>query len=155
MASTVYHEPHLRGASTGKMCTIGGILPWEPKSESEHEIEYQFYFRSMQIPILASRSGMVVRAKYKTTNFWHNFMDDWDSIHSTNYVVVDHGDGTCAKYVHINPDVRCGDKVSTGDPLGNLYGKSWYTDPHLHFYLFRLNEDKIIFMPVKFEAAKK
>jgi murein DD-endopeptidase MepM/ murein hydrolase activator NlpD len=55
-----------------------------------------------------------------------------------NYVVVDHGDGTAAVYLHLEggslgSGVRCGQPVAQGQPLANAGATGWATGPHLHF----------------------
>ena len=53
-----------------------------------------------------------------------------------NGVVIDHGDGWVTQYCHMKKgsiDVKVGDHVATGDPLGDV-GLSGDTEfPHLHF----------------------
>jgi murein DD-endopeptidase MepM/ murein hydrolase activator NlpD len=44
-----------------------------------------------------------------------------------SYVIVQHADGTAAGYVHVNPVVKVGDRVSPGDRLGGVYYD------HLHY----------------------
>ncbi|KAA3612505.1 MAG: M23 family metallopeptidase [Calditrichaeota bacterium] len=57
-----------------------------------------------------------------------------------NYILIDHGDKTYAYYLH-SPmdgiDVKVGDKVKQGSPLGvtGRSGKAGY--PHLHFIVVK------------------
>lgn len=53
-----------------------------------------------------------------------------------NAVIVDHGDGEYSLYAHLKPGslkVKVGDKVSAGQPLGELGASGNVTEPHLHF----------------------
>ena len=81
-------------------------------------------------PITAAREGRVLYV-------WGNASDGDPS--RTNVVTVEHPDGTVALYAHLTtngPQVRIGDRVAAGDPIG-LSGNSGWTGgtPHLHFSL--------------------
>ncbi|MGD3105566.1 M23 family metallopeptidase [Streptomyces sp. YGL11-2] len=55
-----------------------------------------------------------------------------------NHVVLDLGDGTHALYAHVrrgSAAVRPGDRVRTGQPLGECGNSGNSTEPHLHFQL--------------------
>jgi murein DD-endopeptidase MepM/ murein hydrolase activator NlpD len=76
--------------------------------------------------ITASRPGTVVQVEESGI----------DGDFPNNLVVVDHGDGTFAQYMHLTRDgalVSIGETVSRGDTLGlsGVTGLAGY--PHLHF----------------------
>lgn len=51
-----------------------------------------------------------------------------------NYVVVDHGNGISTLYGHMSSvAVSTGQKVTAGQPLGNVGNTGFSTGPHLHF----------------------
>jgi hypothetical protein len=83
-------------------------------------------------PIAAARSGTVQRVK-----------EDSDSgcgepscASQGNYIWIDHGDGTKAKYIHLQLDgalVEVGDPVCAGEIIGLTGNTGFSTIPHLHF----------------------
>ena len=76
--------------------------------------------------ITASRPGRVV----------HVEESGLDGRHPNNLVVVDHGDGTFAQYMHLTHDgaaVEAGDEVVAGDTLGLSGNTGLAGYPHLHF----------------------
>ena len=71
-------------------------------------------------PVTAVNDGIVVLAK--------------ERYYAGNSVVIDHGEGLYSCYYHLSRiDVKVGQKISKGEPVG-LSGKSGrVTGPHLHF----------------------
>ncbi|MFE9245617.1 peptidoglycan DD-metalloendopeptidase family protein [Nocardiopsis sp. NPDC006938] len=55
-----------------------------------------------------------------------------------NHVVLDLGDGVYAAYAHLrkgSAEVRVGDRVTTGQPIGRCGNSGNSSEPHLHFQL--------------------
>jgi MYXO-CTERM domain-containing protein len=53
-----------------------------------------------------------------------------------NYVLVDHGDGTAALYLHLehnSSSLKVGDPVAAGDTIARVGLTGWTCGPHLHF----------------------
>jgi murein DD-endopeptidase MepM/ murein hydrolase activator NlpD len=76
--------------------------------------------------ITASRDGTVVQVEESGI----------DGGFPNNLVVVDHGDGTFAQYMHLTEDgalVEIGDAVARGDTLGLSGATGLAGYPHLHF----------------------
>ena len=76
--------------------------------------------------ITASRPGRVVHVEESGR----------DGQHPNNLVVVDHGDGTFAQYMHLTQngaDVDVGETVERGDPIGRSGNTGLAGYPHLHF----------------------
>ncbi|MCA9736281.1 MAG: M23 family metallopeptidase [Gemmatimonadetes bacterium] len=76
--------------------------------------------------ITASREGVVVHVEESGRDF------DFPN----NLVVVDHGDGTFAQYMHLTRDgalVQIGDTVQPGDSIGLSGATGLAGYPHLHF----------------------
>ena len=76
--------------------------------------------------ITAARAGTVV------------FIEErgFDGNHPNNLVVVDHGDGTFAEYMHLTHEgalVDVGDEVEQGDEIGLSGSTGLAGYPHLHF----------------------
>ncbi len=109
--------------------------------------------------VVAARSGKVILA-YAGSNsggcsrFYSN---------STNYVVIDHGDGTAGLYLHLAYDslsVKPGDLVARGQAIA-VSGETGVTcsddgrdpGPHLHFMVERLEPDHYLTqsLPVAFD----
>ncbi len=62
-----------------------------------------------------------------------------------NYVVVKHGDGTFAEYLHLKKDgalVQLGDQVTVGQPIGLSGQTGFASKPHLHFDVFQAIDGK-------------
>jgi murein DD-endopeptidase MepM/ murein hydrolase activator NlpD len=58
-----------------------------------------------------------------------------------NYLVIRHGDGTYAEYLHLKKDgvlVALGATVQAGQPIGLSGATGFASRPHLHFAVFRL-----------------
>ena len=77
-------------------------------------------------PITAARAGRVV----------HVVEIGQDGSSPNNLVVVSHGDGTFAQYMHLTEngaDVEVGDQVERGDAIGRSGNTGLAGYPHLHF----------------------
>jgi hypothetical protein len=75
-----------------------------------------------------------------------------------NHVMVRHDDGTYANYHHLqrgSAQVRLGQKVSVGTPLGRSGNTGFSTRPHLHFDVFHTvdGQHRETF-PVRFETSE-
>lgn len=81
-------------------------------------------------PIVAAKSGTV-------TNSTSGCVTGDRSCNNGagNFVVIDHGDGTMTKYLHLNPkcDLAILGQIKQGDVLGCVGATGGATGPHLHF----------------------
>ncbi|PON18227.1 hypothetical protein C2W62_08955 [Candidatus Entotheonella serta] len=87
------------------------------------------FIMSIGTLLVASRAGTIYAVEDRFPNGTGQF------IH-TNFVVVDHHDGTFTRYLHLTRRgalVEVGDWVEVGEPIG-LSGNSGFSGgPHLHF----------------------
>lgn len=66
-----------------------------------------------------------------------------------NLVALRHGERFITLYGHLDEiKVQVGDEVKQGDVIGTVGNTGWSTNPHLHYEVRRLNEEKDIFEPV-------
>jgi murein DD-endopeptidase MepM/ murein hydrolase activator NlpD len=82
--------------------------------------------------ILAARAGTVTMVKDDSNIAGFNITYASDA----NYVVIDHGDGTQALYLHIMKGgalVHIGEQVVQGQPIALSGDTGWTSGPHLHF----------------------
>ncbi len=105
-------------------------------------------------PVLAMAGGTVVRVRDRQRD--HRARDTWQALLVMltveglvreaagtgrvlgNHVVVDHGDGTFAAYAHLrrgSAAVGVGDRVETGQQLGEIGNTGNTSMPHLHVQL--------------------
>jgi murein DD-endopeptidase MepM/ murein hydrolase activator NlpD len=82
--------------------------------------------------VTAARDGVVEFVE-------EGFPDGYTGVDTENVVVIDHGDGTHARYAHLTQNgalVHQGQSVKRGDPVGHS-GSSGTPIPHLHFDVTR------------------
>lgn len=88
--------------------------------------------QSTEFTILASRAGTVTGARGDSSSH----CTDGGCWRDANYVVVDHGDGTAALYLHLKMGsvlVRPGDAIAQGQQIATADNSGWSTGTHLHF----------------------
>jgi murein DD-endopeptidase MepM/ murein hydrolase activator NlpD len=93
-------------------------------------------------PVVAARPGVVVAANAAAQGAGTSaeFLD----YKRTNFVLVEHEDGTLGEYMHLAPsgiEVKPGQRVGRGEQLA-LSGNTGYSStPHLHFQVMTASED--------------
>ncbi len=84
--------------------------------------------------VVAARSGTVTHLKINSTNGCGSS----SCVDDANLIVIDHGDGTAATYLHLQgaslaSGVSCGATVQRGQALATAGTTGWSTGIHLHF----------------------
>jgi murein DD-endopeptidase MepM/ murein hydrolase activator NlpD len=119
------------------------ILPWIPgqtykaNPHAARETSVQRYAIDVAMPIgtivVAIQAGDVVRIQ-------EDYVDGDNAAGHENYVLVEHGDGTVARYIHLTNRgavPRLGDRVERGDVIGYSGHTGNSTEPHLHIDVTR------------------
>lgn len=142
-------------------------LPWQPgqwyeciqgnNSTGDHT-GIEAYAWDFPMPtgtlILAARAGVVTQVKDNSNLAGFNIRYDDDA----NYVVIDHGDGTQALYLHLMEHgalVQVGQRVVQGQPIALSGDTGWTSGPHLHFVVERASPTEHLTqsLPVSFAAV--
>lgn len=87
-------------------------------------------------PVVAARAGVVIAIKNDSTEGG----DDIKFISKGNYLLIQHEDGTIAKYLHLskgNLPVYLGTRVAAGQKIGISGNTGFSSEPHLHFEIFK------------------
>lgn len=108
-------------------------------SHTEHGKYAWDFCMPMGTPVVASRAGTVkwIRQDFTDHGKGPAFAD------KNNYVVVDHGDGTSAIYMHLMHDgvrVQPGQHVDTGQLLAYSGNTGWSGGPHTHFMVMQSSD---------------
>ncbi len=90
----------------------------------------EFYF---QIPdgtkVSASHKGVVSKVEECSESLWTKSPEE---LHETNFVDIEHSDGTHMRYEHILPLVLAGQTVNEREVIGVSGRGSPYWFPHIH-----------------------
>jgi hypothetical protein len=98
------------------------------------EHAYDFASNAGGFVVVAARGGVVTHLKMSS----RTGCADESCLDQANVLVIDHGDGTQATYLHLEggslmPGVTCGARVVQGQPLAVAGATGWASDVHLHF----------------------
>ncbi len=124
-------------------------LPWEPGVTmtltqdcndsccNDHVNDDAFawdFANGTNFTIVAARSGTVTHLKINSTSGCGSVA----CVDDANLIVIDHGDGTHATYLHLQgmslaAGVSCGGTVTRGQAIANAGTTGWSTGDHLHF----------------------
>jgi len=90
--------------------------------------------------IVAARGGTITHVKINSTTGCGSSA----CANDMNFIVVDHGDGTQALYMHLlgmslQPGISCGATVTSGQPLALAGTTGWSTGLHLHFQVEKVH----------------
>ena len=120
-------------------------------SETEYAVDIEM---PEGTKVLAARPGVVIAFRDDSNKGGNSpdFKDD------ANDVVISHGDGTYADYVHLKFNgvlVKLGQHVALHQAIGLSGSTGWSTRPHLHFGLFRvISGEKLESLPFKMQTPR-
>jgi hypothetical protein len=88
--------------------------------------------------VVAPRAGTIVHVKMSS-----NRGGDANEVDASNYIVIDHGDGTASIFLHLaqgslDPGIQCGAFVRQGQRLAVTGATGWASGNHLHFQVNRI-----------------
>jgi murein DD-endopeptidase MepM/ murein hydrolase activator NlpD len=100
--------------------------------------------------VCAARSGVVIATR-----------EDSDKgglkpemLSEGNYVIIDHGDGTDARYWHLQKNgvlVNVGDTIQQGQVIAKSGNTGYSAFPHLHFEVVKQGKGQV---PTRFKTKK-
>ena len=144
--SFVYHLPY---ETNKKRLLVQGYFS---KYSHKNRAALDFKMRRGTV-ITAARNGVVIRVKEDGTKGGWNKKYRPDG----NVVVIEHADGSRAGYWHLQFNgvlVNVGDTVKQNQPIA-LSGKTGYTlFPHLHFLVWRTNNNQWQQVATRFKTSK-
>ena len=124
----IYALPFQRG--TRQLLTQGFKGAATHKGKSAYALDFAM---PIGTPVHAMRDGIVVATESKHTE--HGFSPAFAN--KSNYVIIQHEDGTMAMYGHLNTNgvkVRLGDRVYKHSHIA-YSGKKYSSGPHLHVHI--------------------
>lgn len=137
MAAGPYLLPLLAGSHVG--ITQGNYDgDHDPKYSGQYAWDFVLYHSAADFPVVAARGGKVIGLRSDSSIHCGGKEEApgescWTE---ANYVLIDHGDGTSALYVHLaqaSVQVSVGKTVAQGQVLGRAGSTGWSTGIHLHF----------------------
>ena len=128
-------SPYLLPVPAGTQVLVyqGNNSAFDHVAENESQYAWDFTVGASEFPVVASRAGTVIGARSDSTNTSCRELSCWKD---ANYVVIDHGDGTSALYLHLatgSVAVKVGQVVKQGAALGRADCTGYSYGTHLHF----------------------
>ena len=130
----VYLLPYRAGERHTVMQGYRGAFSHQKGSVNEYAYDFQM---PVGTTVCAARAGTVIAVRQDSGS--GGSAPEFQLC--ANYVMIRHGDGTYAEYLHLKKGgalVSLGDAVEAGQPIG-LSGVTGFTSgPHVHFAVFRV-----------------
>lgn len=120
-------------AGTTLLVFQGNDSAFDHVAANGSEYSWDFTEGTTEFPVVASRGGTVIGFRSDSTNTQCRDISCWKD---ANYVLVDHGDGTSALYLHLatgSVKVTQGEVVEQGAQLGRADSTGFSYGTHLHF----------------------
>jgi len=137
--NTLFKLPFPTG--TKYTCTQGNAQSPTHKSKTDSEFAFDFYM-PIGTPICATRSGKAriggVIENFEDKNCPYDYVNKecpGGCVNDVNRIVIDHGDGTSALYLHLTKNgslVSEGQWIGQGDTIGYSGQSGCSTGAHLH-----------------------
>ena len=120
-------------------------------SQNEHAVDIRM---PVGTKILAARPGTVV--SFRSDSNRGGLDKDFKSWE--NFIVIKHEDGTYAHYLHLKTagvQVKLGQKVKEGQPIGLSGATGLASEPHLHFGICRVKSaTEMVSLPFRMKTNK-
>jgi murein DD-endopeptidase MepM/ murein hydrolase activator NlpD len=130
MDADQYYFPYM----TGKRYIVG--QGFNEKITHNKNMQYSIDWNmAIGTKVYAARSGMVVELNTENKD---NILGITQSMDKSNYIKIQHLDGTIATYGHLKKDgaaVKVNDIVKRKDLIGYSGNSGYTTGPHLHFHV--------------------
>ncbi len=144
-----YRLPYPQGRAYSVLQGFHGVF--SHRGSNEYAVDFDC---PVATPALAARPGVVVatHAAAQGSGTTPEFLD----YRRTNFVLVQHNDGTIGEYMHLAPSsirVRPGDRVERGEQLALTGNTGFSSTPHLHFQVMTAAEDGISARSFSFQLA--
>jgi hypothetical protein len=120
-------------AGTQVLVFQGNNSAYDHVAANGSQYAWDFTVGASEFPVVASRGGTVIGARSDSTNTSCRSLACWKD---ANYVLVDHGDGTSALYLHLATGsviATVGQPVVQGALLGRADSTGFSYGTHLHF----------------------
>jgi len=104
--------------------------------------------------VLAARPGVVVAANAAAQGA--GTTPDWLDYRRTNFILIQHDDGTLGEYMHLSPsgiEVKPGQRVERGTALALSGNTGFSSTPHLHFQVMTAGDDGVSARSFPFRIA--
>jgi murein DD-endopeptidase MepM/ murein hydrolase activator NlpD len=138
-AAYVYRLPFGAGQTYSVLQGFHGTF--SHRGSNEYAVDFDC---PVATQVVAARPGVVVAANAGAQGSGTTV--EFNDYKRTNFVLVQHDDGTLGEYLHLSPsgiEVKPGQRVERGTPLALSGNTGYSTTPHLHFQLMTAADDGI------------
>ena len=135
----IYRLPYPRGLTYSVLQGFHGAFSHHGSNEFAVDFDCP-----VATPVLAARPGVVVAANASAQGA--GTTPDFLDYRRTNFVLVQHDDGTLGEYMHLSPsgiEVKPGQHVERGSELALSGNTGFSSTPHLHFQVMTAAEDGV------------
>lgn len=100
--------------------------------------------------VLAASDGIIIEA-ILSNNTWGNSSEFRDSL---NFITIEHPNGEFTQYCHLAqfslfPGLAIGSHIKKGQPIARTGKTGWTDRDHLHFIVFRMDNNSFKFKSLK------
>lgn len=123
-----------------KTTRITGVVLDGPAHKGPYRGAIDFVMQ-LGTPVLAPFDGKVI----EVVDLNEKYGPSEEFINDLNYITIQHQNGDFSQVAHLakgSSKVKKGDTVTAGQQVATTGNSGWMTEPHLHFFVFRLENDK-------------